>query len=177
MYMLFARHLFWWWFCIATLRLWPLKWQLKHSESLYLHFSGVKLFNQRRKQRFLRWRRPTEWPCDHTLSRLTWFTPDEELSPWGFPPKCRTSFWVIFWAIAASTASWKVKLADYNFRLICSARSPQMKRSRGISFHCNWWIHIFPRDVLTLSHSTMLCLGFWFAENRYLSATYKRMGS
>ena len=137
---------------------------VKTLRILLFAFSGVWLFNQRRKQRFLRWRRPTEWPCDHTLSRLTWFTPDEELSPWGFPPKCRTSFWIIFWAIAASTASWKVKLADYNFRLICSARSPQMKRSRGISFNCSWWIHIFPRDVLTLSNSTMLFLGFWFAE-------------
>ena len=49
MYMLFADHLFWWWFCIATLRLWPIKWQLKHSESLYLHFSGVWLANPEHK--------------------------------------------------------------------------------------------------------------------------------
>ena len=33
MYMLFARHLFWRWFCIATLRLWSVKWQLNIRNS------------------------------------------------------------------------------------------------------------------------------------------------
>ena len=122
MYILFARHLFWWWFCIATLRLWLVKWQLKHSKSLYLHLSGVWLANPQRKQRFLWWRRPTERPREHTLSRLTWFTPDEELSPWGFPPKSCTSFYAIFGRLQRLLLFEKKKLADNHFplNLLCA---------------------------------------------------------
>ena len=163
MYILFARHLFWWWFCIATLRLWPVKWQLKHSKSLYLHLSGVWLANPQRKQRFLWWRRPTERPREHTLSRLIWFTPDEELSPWGFPPKCCTSFYAIFCSVPCflKKRSWPIII----FRLICCAWSPQMKQSRRISFNSKLVNSHFPVSPFNpLTNSTRLCPGFWFAE-------------
>ena len=72
--------------------------------------------------------------------------------------------------------------SEIGLGLIISAQSTPREARRWndrVEYHliARWWIHIFPWDVLTLSHSTMLCPGFWFAENRYLSATYKRMGS
>ena len=58
---------------------WPVQWQLKHSEFLYLQLSGVWLVNPQWKYRFLLfsvcwrcllgnpWRRPDERPRDHAL--------------------------------------------------------------------------------------------------------------
>jgi len=51
---------------------------------------------------------------------------------------------VCCWAIVVSTASLNVNFANNSFRLICSERRPQIKRSRRLSFICSW-IHLFPQ--------------------------------
>lgn len=71
---------------------WPVKWQLKHSESLYLHLSGVWMVAQFAEIVFHA-RRDVDPPSD----RIT--------------TCCRT--WPV-WATASSAASWKVKLPDNN---------------------------------------------------------------
>ena len=71
---------------------WPVKWQLKHSESLYLHLSGVWMVAQFAEIVFHA-RRDIDPPSD----RIT--------------TCCRT--WPV-WATASSAASWKVKLPDNN---------------------------------------------------------------
>ena len=71
---------------------WPVKWQLKHSESLYLHLSGVWMVAQFAEIVFHA-RRDVDPPSD----RIT--------------TCCRA--WPV-WTTASSAASWKVKLPDNN---------------------------------------------------------------